>query len=109
MFYCKSDLSSKTTTKVVFSPQSLASRYGVIIDARSASENGDITCKLLCSKSKVAPLSVLSIARLELCAAVLLSQLAAHKVSSALPVHIDEIFLWTDSTIVLQYRVHIKY
>jgi len=54
----------------------------------------------LCSTSKEAPLKQLTIPRLELCAATLLSKLYK-KAVRALNVTINESYLWTDSFIVL--------
>jgi len=47
--------------------------YGACIYLRSVDILGNITTKLLCSKSRVAPLKRLSLPRLELCAAMLLA------------------------------------
>lgn len=49
--------------------------YGACIYVRSTDNLGNITSKLLCSKSRVAPLKQLTIPKLELCAASLLSKL----------------------------------
>ncbi|XP_071056518.1 uncharacterized protein [Onthophagus taurus] len=54
------------------------------------------------SKSKVAPLKVVTIPRLELCACVLLVRLAK-RVRSALDIPDIPIHLWTDSTVALAW------
>lgn len=76
------------------------SAYGCCIYVRTISECGNIRSQLLCSKSRVAPLKVISLPRLELCGALLLARLLA-KVIESMKLNIDEIFLWTDSKIVL--------
>lgn len=76
--------------------------YGACIYVRSMNDKGHISSKLLCSKSRVAPLQSTTIPRLELCAAVLLARLMV-KVESTLSLKIDHKFYWTDSTIVLAW------
>jgi len=49
--------------------------YGACLYIRSTDSNKKTYCELLCSTSKVAPLKQLTIPRLELCAATLLSKL----------------------------------
>ncbi|XP_043471057.1 uncharacterized protein LOC122504184 [Leptopilina heterotoma] len=76
--------------------------YGACIYIRSENSNGNVLTNLLCSKNRVAPLKVISLPKLELCGALLLSRL----IKSILPVikrPIDEILLWSDSTITLQW------
>lgn len=76
--------------------------YGACIYLRSTDVQGKITTKLLCSKSRVAPLKRLSLPRLELCAAVLLADM--YQVSSrALKINFNKIRFWTDSMVVLAW------
>ncbi|CAD6227167.1 GSCOCG00011937001-RA-CDS [Cotesia congregata] len=63
-------------------------------------ENSTIT--LVCSKTKVAPIKRLTIPRLELSVAVLLSQLVRH-VQITLELPDIPVFLWTDSSITLAW------
>jgi hypothetical protein len=49
--------------------------YGACIYLRSIDVQGKITTRLLCSKSRVAPLKKLPLPRLELCAAMLLANM----------------------------------
>lgn len=76
--------------------------YGASVYVRVVNENGDCRVNLLCSKSRVAPLKILSIPRLELCGALLLAGLVKSVVSS-LDITISKTYLWTDSTIVLAW------
>ncbi|GFW03400.1 integrase catalytic domain-containing protein [Trichonephila clavipes] len=75
--------------------------YGAVLYAQSISEE-DVSTRLLCSKSRVAPVKPITIPRLELCACVLLSQLL-EKVLHSLTLPIHQIMLWTDSNIVLAW------
>lgn len=74
--------------------------YGACVFIRCVSTADECLVRLLCAKSKVAPIKSQSIPRLELCAAQLLSRLV-DKVIKSINVHFDRCFLWSDSTIVL--------
>ncbi|KAH9639415.1 hypothetical protein HF086_002104 [Spodoptera exigua] len=68
---------------------------------RSVSITGNVTVRLLIAKSRVSPLKQhLTMPRLELCAAMLGTQLAK-KVSDSLRLNINSKHYWSDSTIVL--------
>lgn len=62
----------------------------------------NVTIRLVCAKSRVAPLNSATIPRLELCAAALLSRLV-HKLRLKLDLKFRRIILWTDSTIALSW------
>ena len=74
--------------------------YGACVYLRCIDEYNNVTCNLICSKSRVAPLKHLTIPRLELCAAVILSQLV-ERISTIIETKIDKTYFWTDSSIVL--------
>ena len=77
--------------------------YGACIYIRSTDRNGIHSTQLVCSKSKVAPVKTLSIPRLELCAALLLSKLYTSVSHALRRITIEKTIFWSDSTIVLNY------
>ncbi|XP_055634308.1 uncharacterized protein LOC129774572 [Toxorhynchites rutilus septentrionalis] len=76
--------------------------YGACVYVRSLFPDGSAKCRLLSSKSKVAPLHELTIPRKELCAALLLTRLVK-KIIDAVEMNFSQIMLWTDSQIVLAW------
>ncbi|XP_072401168.1 uncharacterized protein [Diabrotica undecimpunctata] len=76
--------------------------YGACIFIKSTDSLGRSYSFLLCAKSKVAPLKPVTLPRLELCGAVILSRLT-NKVKNSLNVQFDTCYLWTDSSIVLSW------
>ncbi|XP_055370715.1 uncharacterized protein LOC129605155 [Condylostylus longicornis] len=76
--------------------------FGAAAYIRSIDSDNNIKCKLLCSKSKVAPIKFITLPRLELCAAHLASKLMS-KVQQSLNYKFDEMYLWSDSQIVLSW------
>lgn len=74
--------------------------YGACVYVRTINTDSTVSCKLLCSKSKVAPLKPVSIPRLELCGALLGARLY-NMVHESLRCQIRNVVFWCDSTIVL--------
>lgn len=85
----------------LFSDSSL-SAFGVCAYLRSVDDKGQVRVKLLCAKSRVAPLKKLTIPRLELCGCYLAAQLGT-KICNAMTCKFDFVFYWTDSTIALSW------
>lgn len=71
-------------------------------ELRIIRENGDVFCNLIAAKTKVAPVKLVTIPRLELCGAVLLSRLVT-KCIKALNMPDFQLFAWCDSKIVLAW------
>ena len=76
--------------------------YAACIYVRSEDENGNVTVRLVCSKTKVSPLKDSTIPRLELCGAAMLAALI-NRVNIALNIPFESITLWSDSMIVLAW------
>lgn len=76
--------------------------YGCGVYLRAIHPNGNITCHLVASKSRVAPLKKITIPRLELAAAEVLSQLM-FSVREAMQLTEIQYILWTDNTIALHW------
>ncbi|XP_015514777.2 uncharacterized protein LOC107220623 [Neodiprion lecontei] len=76
--------------------------YGACLYVRSTDQQGQMIVRLACSKTRVAPIKDITIPKLELCGAQLLSRLYR----DALPAFdfpISQTIFWSDSTIVLQW------
>ncbi|XP_076660027.1 uncharacterized protein LOC143363307 [Halictus rubicundus] len=76
--------------------------YGACVYLRSVDKQGQVSVHLLCAKSRVAPIKVVSLPRLELCGSLLLIQLIS-KVREASRVHISNEYYWSDSMITLAW------
>ncbi|GBN81664.1 hypothetical protein AVEN_90378-1, partial [Araneus ventricosus] len=101
--YCKGRNTSRILRIEIHGFSDASERaYAAVLYLKCFTESGQFKTSLLCSKSRVAPLKTLTIPRLELSAALLLSRLVK-KFVPILQLPIDEISLWTDSTIVLAW------
>ncbi|GFQ73078.1 integrase catalytic domain-containing protein [Trichonephila clavata] len=78
------------------------SAYGAVVYMHCVKEDGTTITKLIASKSRVAPIKVISIPCLELSACLLLAQLV-DKTCFSLQVHLDKVILHTDSTIAIAW------
>ena len=76
--------------------------YAAIIYVRATYTDHAPTCALVTAKTQVAPVKQLSIPRIELCGATLISKLLA-SVRKALDVPVNDVHAWCDSTIVLSW------
>lgn len=78
--------------------------YGCVVYLHITDPTGDITLRLLCSKSKVSPVKITTLARLELCAALVLSKLVKLIYNAYNSLHpITAIYAFSDSTIALSW------
>ncbi|XP_029158966.1 uncharacterized protein LOC114931163 [Nylanderia fulva] len=76
--------------------------YAAVIYLRSLDDHGRVSTSLIASKTKVAPIKQVSLPRLELCAATLLTRLASH-FGALLSVPVKDVHLWTDSKVTLSW------
>ena len=79
--------------------------YVATVYSRFQSSDGSISVQLLVAKTRVAPVKVVSLPRLELCGAQLGTRLIKTVIESlqSLTITIDSVPAWTDSTIVLKW------
>lgn len=75
--------------------------YGAAVYIRTTDADGQHHVKLLTAKSRVAPLKTISVPRLELCSAILLTRLVK-RVHEALKIKMAS-YYWSDSTITLAW------
>uniref|UniRef100_A0A8D9F1P1 Integrase catalytic domain-containing protein n=1 Tax=Cacopsylla melanoneura TaxID=428564 RepID=A0A8D9F1P1_9HEMI len=76
--------------------------YGAIVYSKVMLSNGDTKVTLVCAKSKVAPLAVQSIPRLELCSLLLLSKLMKVVLSNySDKFNVSSYYCLTDSSVAL--------
>ncbi|XP_055922824.1 uncharacterized protein LOC129953606, partial [Eupeodes corollae] len=76
--------------------------YAAVVYCRSVNPDESVSVSLVAAKTKVAPIKILSLPRLELCGALLLTRLI-NKIQISLQEKESKIFAWTDSSIVLHW------
>nr|XP_018913598.1 PREDICTED: uncharacterized protein LOC109041647 [Bemisia tabaci] len=78
--------------------------YSAVVYARFTDANGQLDTALIAAKTKVAPLKMLSIPRLELCSAYLLTTLLEFiQPILSKNYQIEKVTLWSDSSVTLQW------
>lgn len=76
--------------------------YCACVYLRQTTTNADVSSRLICTKTRVAPLKALTIPRLELQGALLLTELCS-RVTNILNIHTQNVFLFCDSEVVLAW------
>lgn len=76
--------------------------YSAVVYLRGVDAKGEVHTTLIVAKTRVAPIKQISIPRLELCGAVLVSKLLLES-AEVLGIPKNNIRAWTDSTIVLAW------
>nr|CAI5839781.1 unnamed protein product [Callosobruchus analis] len=76
--------------------------YGACVYLRCSNNQNEVKTSMLSAKSRVAPLKSQTIPRLELCGALLLSRLI-DKIMKNIKLDINQVILYSDSTIVLAW------
>jgi len=97
---CINPIASQVVELHGFSDASIRA-YGAVMYLRVQLPDGSYQSTMITSRSRVAPIKILSIERLELCAAVLLAELTV-ATTRALKLNCP-VFAWTNSTITLRY------
>ncbi|XP_063376662.1 uncharacterized protein LOC134664029 [Cydia fagiglandana] len=94
--------SSCTVTLLAFADAS-EKAYGAVLYLHVVA-NQSISVRFLCAKSKVAPMKVVSLARLELCAAWLMSKLVRIVMDNySTRISLSHIYAFSDSTVTLHW------
>lgn len=89
-------------TKLIGFSDSSTMAYGAVIYARTVYPNGLVRCRMITSKTRVAPLKTMTIPRLELAAAELLAKLVI-EVKNSMEFPDMQYILFTDSSATLHW------
>lgn len=76
--------------------------YGAVAYLRLVNASGDVHCSFVTGKSRLSPVKLVTIPRLELSGAVLSTRLD-RMIREEIELAVDESIYWTDSTCVLRY------
>ena len=76
--------------------------FAAVVYLRATYQDGSVSCRLVVAKTRVAPLHTVSMPRLELCGAEMLSELLA-VTGNTLQIPNHEIYAWCDSTVALAW------
>ena len=93
---------SRVTTQLHGFCDASVKAYSAVVYIRATYHTESPTCALVTAKTRVAPIKPLSIPQLELCGATLLARLLT-SVWKALNISLDQVYAWSDSTIVLSW------
>lgn len=78
--------------------------YSAVVYLRFQVQLNQFVVSLVCAKSKVSPLKRISLPRLELCGAVLLSNLISFVIEIySVKLQINQVFAWSDSSVALSW------
>ena len=77
--------------------------YEAVIYVRSLNKDGVIFTNILCSKSKVSPLNKKTLAKLELCASIMLAELINH-IRTKIDYEINNVFYYINLFFFLYER-----
>lgn len=92
----------KAKTKLIGFSDSSTMAYGAVIYARTVYPDGHVRCRMITSKTRVAPLKTMTIPRLELAAAELLAKLLT-EVRNSMEFPEMRYILFTDSSATLHW------
>ncbi|XP_050555461.1 uncharacterized protein LOC126911595 [Spodoptera frugiperda] len=76
--------------------------YAAVAYVRVTQETKEVQTQIIAAKTRVAPVKPVSLPRLELCGALILSRLLK-QIKIAMRIPDDNIYAWTDSTIMLSW------
>ena len=74
--------------------------YARVVYIRGVDSNNKVHVALVVAKTKVAPVKLLTMPRIELCGAVVMARLLNH-IAKIFNIKANDTFAWTDSTLML--------